>query len=403
MTILKQISIDNKTARRFLLEHQQLLEPRKRKGNKTIIDLIRHLNCIQFDTINVVGRNADLVLQSRIKDYRPSMLNNLLYIQRSLFDAWDKQASIILVEDWPFLNKFREQMKINPDRRYQGVKEAIPDIKQRLENDGPLSSLDFDKSKKVEWHWSHTSLARAGLEFMWYTGQVGVHHRINTRRSFDLIERLIPKPILNISNPNQTEDDYQEWHVLRRIGSLGLASIRSGEYWSGIVGVKAAERKRAVNSLIEKGLVIEVSVENYEKGSLFIRAEDLEVLEKVARKRKISNKTSFIAPLDNLIWNRKLIKEIFNFEYVWEVYKPKAIRKYGYYTLPVLYGDNFIARFDSKFDRKTNILNIENWWWEDNILPDEEMFTSIADNFRSFMNYLGTEKITFDNKIKFNK
>jgi len=314
-----------------------------------------------------------------------------------------QQASIILVEDWPLLNRFREQMKTNPDRRYQGVKEAIPDIRKRLEKDGPLSSLDFDKSEKVEWHWSHTSLARAGLEFMWYTGQVGVHHRINTRRSFDLIERLIPKSILNISNPNQTEENYQAWHVLRRIGSMGLVSLRSGEIWSGMVGVKAAERKRAINNLLEEGLVIEVNIEGYEKESLYVRAEDLGILEKVARKRKIFNKTSFIAPLDNLIWNRKLIKEIFNFEYVWEVYKPKAKRKYGYYTLPVLYGDNFIARFDSKFDRKLKILNIENWWWEDNISPDEEMFTSISENFRSFMNYLGAEKITFDKKVRFSK
>lgn len=403
MTSIKQIQIDNLTARRFMLTHHKLLDPRKKKGKKAILELIRHLNCIQFDTINVVGRNADLVLQSRIKDYTPNLLNDLLYKDRDLFDSWDKQAAIIPVEDWPLLDKFRKSMAINPDRRYQNIKSAIPEIMDKLESDGPVSSLDFDSSIKIDWHWSHTSQTRAVLEFLWYTGRIGVHHRINTRRHFDLIERLIPEHILNKYNPNITDLDNQEWHVYRRIGSMGLASLQSGEMWSGIVGLKSAGRKRIVDKLVGDNKVIEVLVEGYQKGSLFIRAEDLDLLKTVSRKRKFSQKTSFIAPLDNLIWNRKLIKELFNFEYIWEVYKPKDKRKYGYYVLPVLHGDKFIARIDSKFDRKTNILNINNWWWENGISPDEDMFRSISDCFLSFKKYLGAEKIVFNKIIKFSK
>jgi uncharacterized protein YcaQ len=398
-----QITINNKTARRFILTHHRLLDPRKMKGKSAILELIRHLNSIQFDTINVVGRNADLVLQSRIKDYQASILDEMLYKDRTLVDGWDKQASIYRVEDRPYFERFRNYMFNYPDRRYENVREAIPEIHERLEKDGPLSSLDFKNSEKVSWHWSHTSLARATLEFMWYTGKVGVDHRINTRRSFDLIERLIPHNILDQTDPNINDEDYQAWHVYRRIGSMGLTSLRSGEIWSGMVGIKAPERRNAIKRLLHEGKIVEINVEGHDKESLYARIEDAQTIESISRKRKIPNKTSFIAPLDNLIWNRKLINDLFDFKYIWEVYKPKAKREYGYYVLPVLYGDKFIARLDSKYDRKTSTMNVNNWWWEKDISADGEMIRSISECFTSFMKYLGAKRITFAKGIKFAK
>jgi uncharacterized protein YcaQ len=184
---------------------------------------------------------------------------------------------------------------------------------------------------------------------------------------------------------------------------MGLTSLRSGEIWSGMVRIKAPERRNAVKRLLHEEKIIEINVEGHTIESLYARIEDAQRIDTISRKRKIPNKTSFIAPLDNLIWNRKLIKELFDFEYIWEVYKPKAKREYGYYVLPVLYGDKFIARMDSKFDRKTNILNINNWWWEENVSVDDEILKSISECFISFMNYLGAKGITFSKGVKFAK
>jgi len=102
--------------------------------------------------------------------------------------------------------------------------------------------------------------------------------------------------------------------------------------------------------------------------------------------------------MDNLLWDRKLIKEIFGFEYVWEVYKPVSERKYGYYVLPVLYGDRFVARFEPKFNKKTGKLEIINWWWEPDVFVSEEMKQGLIRCFAQFLNYLGATGIKFSSE-----
>jgi hypothetical protein len=99
------------------------------------------------------------------------------------------------------------------------------------------------------------------------------------------------------------------------------------------------------------------------------------------------------------MWDRKLLRWIFDFDYVWEVYKPAAERTYGYYVLPVLYGDRFVARFDPAFDKKTRQLTITNWWWEEGVRPDEAMQTALAVCFRAFVHYLGAERIRLGEKV----
>ena len=99
---------------------------------------------------------------------------------------------------------------------------------------------------------------------------------------------------------------------------------------------------------------------------------------------------AIIAPLDNLIWDRQLTLWIFDFDYIWEVYKPKAKRQYGYYVLPVIYGDRFVARFDPSFDKKKRALTINNWWWEENVQPNNDMESALIECFQSFNQYLNT-------------
>ena len=102
---------------------------------------------------------------------------------------------------------------------------------------------------------------------------------------------------------------------------------------------------------------------------------------------------TFIGPLDNLIWDRDLIRWLFDFDYTWEVYKPAAQRKYGHYVLPVLYGDRFIARVEPIFDRKARVLTVVNWWWEAGVAPDDALVVALAECLAAFGRYLGAAEM----------
>ncbi|MFN2233560.1 MAG: DNA glycosylase AlkZ-like family protein, partial [Anaerolineales bacterium] len=159
------ITITKPEARRFLLMHHCLWPPRQYKGKDGVIKFIEQVGSIQFDPINIVGRNPDLVLQSRISDYQASFLDQLLYRKRTLIDGWDKMACIYSSSDWPFFTYRREFLRENPDPRKPSqtvLNRTIDQIKKR----GPLSSLDFKENKKVDWHWGPTKPVRAAMEYL---------------------------------------------------------------------------------------------------------------------------------------------------------------------------------------------------------------------------------------------
>ncbi len=244
-----------------------------------------------------------------------------------------------------------------------------------------------------------TRLGRAALEILYGMGEVGVHHRVNTRRYFDLIDRLLPAELLAAADPNPTDEAYQDWHVARRVGSLGLASPAAGEHWLGMGGMKAEVRRPILARLSAQGVLIPVAVEGVAQAPLFIRAEDVSLLDAVAGEDGAPPAAAFIGPLDNLIWDRDLIRWLFDFDYTWEVYKPAAQRKYGHYVLPVLYGDRFIARVEPIFDRKTRVLTLVNWWWEVGVVPDDAMITALGECLAAFGRYLGARELRFGEAI----
>ncbi len=387
-----QITLSNVEARRFILAHHNLWPPHQLRGKDGVLEYIQQVGSIQFDPINIVGRNPDLVLQSRVADYKPEFLDQLLYEDRYLIDGWDKMACIYATTDWPSFTYRRKFLRENPDPRKPPetiLNETLAQIRQR----GPLSSLDFKEYEKVDWHWGPTKAVRAAMEYLYGRGYLGVHHRVNNRRIFDLIKNLLPDALLNAPNPFSTIEDYQNWHVLRRVGSLGLAQTKSSEYWSGIIGVSSNERRKILNHLTAQGKVIPLAIEAFPDDILFIRAADLPTLEAVQNPSPSSDQAALIAALDNLMWNRGLIENLFGFRYRWEVYKPKAQREYGYYVLPVIYGDRFIARVDPAFDKKKRILTIQNWWWENEFEPDETMQAALLKCLATFSSYLGAKKI----------
>jgi uncharacterized protein YcaQ len=150
---------------------------------------------------------------------------------------------------------------------------------------------------------------------------------------------------------------------------------------------------------VEQGELTVVGIEGLPKNSFILRTLDLPTLEKVQRGRRPKVQAAWIGPLDNLTWDRGLLLRLFNFEYAWEVYKPVAKRKFGYYVLPVLHGDRFIARVEPIFDRENRTLILQNWWWEEDVQVNDPMTKALATCLSAFMQYLGAEKVQLGEKM----
>jgi len=396
--ITASLTMDKQTARRLILACQGLYPPRALKGKAGVKKFMSWVRSIQFDPINVVGRNPDLVLQSRVRDFRPRMLNELLYQDRILVDNWDKMASLSLVEDWPYFARHRARMQDIFGVPSEVVMSLAPVVLDQIKRDGPQSSLDFKHDEKTDWAWGPTRISRASLEGLYKMGQLGVHHRVTNRRYFDLIENLLPQDLLETPDPNQSQEEYQTWHMLRRIRSLGLAHPNAGVHWSGIQGVKSPQRRQIINQLVEDGALLAIEIQELPGQVFFLRSEEKTLLNKVQKDNPV-REAALIAPLDNLLWDRKTLSRIFDFDYRWEVYTPKKKRKYGYYVLPVLYGDNLCARIDPEFDKKTRIFTVRNWWWEDGVKPDQEMKAALQRCLEDFLVYLDADGIKYSRTL----
>ncbi|MBQ4159267.1 MAG: YcaQ family DNA glycosylase [Clostridia bacterium] len=357
-------------------------------GNKNVYEVVRKLQAVQYDPLNVVGRNPDLVLQSRIKKYKPEMLQKELYKKRTLVDGFDKMLCIYPAEDYPYLARLRRTTvwwyRENPE-----ITNAFDEVRKIIREKGPVSSDDIGMEQKVAWPWGATRLSRAALESMWMTGELTIHHKDGARRYYDLAEKYLPESLLTQPDPNGTEEAYYEWQTLRRIRAVGMLRQGPSDAFLGVENYKAEERRCAFGSLSQKGKILKINVEG---DDYYIPAENLPLMDSSA---PVSPLARAIAPLDNLMWDRKLIKRIFDFDYTWEVYTPKEKRKYGYYVLPVFYKDRFIARFEPEPYRGGR-LKIKTWWWEENVRITEPMKKAVLKMLEDFAGYLGAEEFESD-------
>ena len=393
------IQLTNQQARHFLLAKQGLWPPRSLSGQEGIMAVFDRLACIQFDPLNVVGRNPDLVLQSRVVDHQPDMLYELTYVERQLYDYWDKMMCLVPMHDWPNLELMRAYLRQRHAKRRAKYAEQVKTVLAVIREQGPMCSLDFearhDVDKKIDWRWGPMRAAKALMEMLADGGELMVSYRQGTRRYYDLAERVVPPEIA--SQPLLTDEEtYLRWRVARRCQGLGLVGPGlGGEAWGGMP--KAPERNRAIQWLVSQGEMIPFQIEG-DSRTYHLLPRDLSYLEATAAS-SAPPQAAFVAPLDNLMWSRSLIERLFGFKYIWEVYKPADQRQYGYYVLPVLYGDRFVARFDSKLDRQEGTLNILSWHWE----PGEHLTDELAQALRvalaRFMACLGAERLAVATEV----
>lgn len=388
----KSLTLTTEQARRFLLFKQGLISDYRFIGKPGVIDFLRQAGCIQFDPIDVCGKNPELVLQSRVKGFTKQLLASLLYKERLLLDYFDKNLAIILTTDWPYFRRYREAYQTG-GRSYSQVNAVCDEIKRIIRERGPVSSADLDFNDKVDWYWNDTKLSRAALETMYFRGDLVVHHKKGAVKYYDLAEKCIPVELLRAAEPYPDELEHQKWRVLRRIGGVGLLWNKPSDAWLNIRGLKSPERKEIFKQLLNEGKILEITVEGI-KDQLYCLATDRDILETIMKEPELKARCELIAPLDNLLWDRRLIKALFDFDYKWEVYTPVAQRKFGYYVLPLLYGDRFIGRVEAIRDREEQTLVVKNIWYETGVKLTKKLEAAIDKCFQKFAGFNECQRVT---------
>ncbi len=321
--------------------------------------VVRTRQSVQFDPLDVAGVNMDLVMQSRIPEYDPKSLREALYGRFELMDGYDKNLCIYPVEDYPCFARMR---KVGAGwwGQNESIRAVMDEALRMIDGRGPLCSDDLPFSEKVRWPWGSAPVSRAVIETLWAEGRLIVHHRKGVRRYFDRIEKYIPEEILNAPDPNERDEDYHAFQVMRRIRSVGLLWNKGSDAWLG-TNLKKPERDAAFKRLLGQGMLEEIEVEGM-KDKLYLPADSMDLF-----KRSPDGQARVIAPLDNFLWDRKLIEAIYGFKYRWEVYVPAEKREYGYYVLPILRGGRFIARFEPEKNG-----SVKSWWWEKDVTAEEK-------------------------------
>ena len=354
-----------------MLIRQGLMGEHRFIGKDGAYRYVRQAGCLQYDPVDVCGKNAELTLQPRVKGFRKQMLDDLLYKDRLLVDYTDKELSIWPSEDWPYFSRYR-QRSMEHGRKFEGIPELEETAIDYIRENGPVSSDTLPIEGKVFWHssmhWSgnwHTEskAARSVLEQLYTDGVLLIHHKSGSRKFYDLAERYLSPELLNAPDPCADEDAFTDWRVLRRIGAVGMMWNRRSDAWLGIE-MTPQSREESFERLQRNGEITGIEVDGI-RFPLYILSGDLPLMETViSGQADTKPRLEFLAPLDPMLWDRKLIEALWGFRYSWEIYTPAAKRQYGYYTLPVIYGDRFIGRIEPRADRKTGTLTVNGLWME---------------------------------------
>ena len=364
------IELTKPQARRFILAKQGLLGGYRFSGREGAYEYIRQAGCIQYDPVDVCGKNAELTLQSRVKGFRKTMLEDLLYRDRLLVDYVDKELSIWPAEDWPYFSFYRERSRMHA-ANFPGLAELEQEAVAYIRTNGPVSADTLPISGEIFWHssmhWSgnwdrKSKAARSVLEQLYTDGTLVIHHKNGSRKFYDLAERHLDAALLTAPLPCDGES-LLCWRVLRRIGAAGLLWNRNSPALLGII-LTADQRRQVFSALEASGAAKPVRVEGI-RSPFYYRAEDDPLMQDVIAGRSDRKpRMEFLAPLDPLLWDKSMIAALWDFSYSWEIYTPADRRKYGYYVLPILRGEQFIGRIEAAADHKSRTLRVKNIWFE---------------------------------------
>ncbi len=367
--------VDRATARRFLAARHMLLPPRSLPAEpESVMRVVERLGSLQFDPLDVTGRNHDLVLAARIPGYRRAWTDALLYGERRLFEAHNKGLSLLPTVELPWYRvSWDQNLGEHGSAAFVDHGTLVDELIERIRRDGPLSSTDIKPRAAIDWYWRPTNQVRAILEALAEAGILGLARREGNRRVYDLVERLFP-PELLAERP--AERDQRRHKLLSRYRAHGmLGRSGSAELWHGTARAsrkadrpELPTRAELLAELVEGGSLVPIAIEGV-RGERFVLADELELLAASAMLSGAAPtdgaRIAFLAPLDPFVWDRDFLRALYGFDYVWEVYVPAARRRWGYYVLPLLYGDRLVGRIEPRIDRRAATLRVLGLWWED--------------------------------------
>ena len=317
------------------------------------------------------------------------MLDELMK-KKKIFEYWSHAAAFLPMKDYRFSLRRKENYAERYKEWAKKNKKIIDFAKERITNEGPLQSKDFEHPPRVKSGWWDWKPAKEALEYLFHIGEFMVSERKNFQKVYDLTERVLSSKI-DATVP--THEEHCEHLIMTSINANGFASQKEMFY------LRRGDSKiplSVINKLAEEKKIIPVKVSGIQDETYYTTKENLRQLKDTGFEKDVH----ILSPFDNLVIQRKRLKTLFDFDYVIECYVPAPKRKFGYYVLPILYGDKLIGRLDAKADRANNLFGILNIWFEDKAKIDNNFKEIFRKRVEELTVFAGCEKNNLEKFIK---
>ena len=342
------IELSRAEARRIALAAQGLAKPRP-KGKVTarrLLEVIDTLGAVQVDTVNVMARAHLMTLFSRVGPYDEAVLHKLWQPGGGLVEYWMHGTSLMRYDTWPLF-----AWRMRAERKRHGVDkhdhaEALKHLQREVDLRGEVTAGELEvrtKPKEPWWDWTGT---KSRLEYLVVTGAIATGRKPNFERTYVSLFEAIPDDVVAARDAIDS-DDARRQSILLAARALGVARPKDLTFY---VWMQAAQARPIIKQLVADGELLEVSIEGL-KGPWFLHP--------AAVKPRSVNAAALVNPFDPMMWRRDRIVDLFGFDYVLEIFVPEHKRLFGYYVLPFLLGEDFVARVDLKADRKAKVLLVQ--------------------------------------------
>lgn len=387
--------------RRFILGLQGLWPSRRWSGKPGVLQAFEQIQALQMDPLNILARSHDLALHARVDAYRPDHLWQLLYEDRLLFD-YGGGLFIYPVRELPYWRvSMRNKGRESRWQKFATANQAlIAEIQAQVEQGGPVRNRDFKDRARVE---SYRARKDSGLAlyYLWLTGDLMTSSRENFEKVYDLSSRLAPPELLE----SASEEEAAVFFGRKVLAFHGLVTAREWRnFLGGCLEIRLDPQDAAarLESFLVEGTATRIRVEGW-RDPLYLLAGNKSHLDAIASggvpeawqssAPSTLEEARFLAPLE-IVSARGRAKTLFGFDYIWEVYKPAEKRRWGYYTLPILYGDRLPARIDMKLDRPSRCLDILGFWLEDWANPADPGFAcALANGLASLAAFTSADRV----------
>lgn len=366
------MQISRNEARTLMVAALGLHRRPARKATKAdVLRAIRRIGVLQIDSIHVVARSPYLVLWSRLGDYQPHWLDDLL-TEGKLFEYWSHEACFIPIEDYPL---YRHRMNNAESMGWKYSKQwvdahrkEIDELLQFIRVHGAVRAADFKRTDGKAGGWWEWKTEKRALEMLFTSGDLMISRREKFQRVYDLSERVLAS-WKNCSPPRA--EDAQRESAIKAVRALGITTAR---WVSDYFRTDKKQTTRAMSALVSEGVLISVEVEGW-KEQAFVCPSNRKLLKQAVSGNLQMELTTLLSPFDPLIWDRTRTRAVFDFDYRLECYTPESKRKYGYFTLPILHRGELIGRLDAKAHRKDEMFEVKLFHLEPSVrLTDELMF-----------------------------